>query len=55
MEPIMSFEGFKVIESTDKSKDLLNTFYQSMGYTITDPNDKIAKKEIKKAVGSDKK
>ena len=36
MEPLMSFEGYQVIESTSKSKDLLNDFYGKLGYKITE-------------------
>ncbi|QJD95982.1 hypothetical protein HH214_08875 [Mucilaginibacter robiniae] len=34
MEPLMSFEGYQVIENLTQSNNLLNNFYQQMGYTI---------------------
>jgi hypothetical protein len=38
MEPIMSFEGYQVIENTKKSNDLLNNFYEQLGYIVSDPH-----------------
>jgi len=34
MEPLMSLEGFKILEDAQRSRDLLNQFYQEQGYTI---------------------
>jgi hypothetical protein len=34
MEPLMSLEGYYIIEDADRSRALLNKFYQEQGYTI---------------------
>jgi hypothetical protein len=36
-EPLMSFEGFQVIENTDKSGDLLNSYFEQVGFKIVGP------------------
>nr|WP_183560880.1 hypothetical protein [Mucilaginibacter sp. SP1R1]MBB6149594.1 hypothetical protein [Mucilaginibacter sp. SP1R1] len=38
MEPIMTFEGYQIVEDTKKSNDLLNDFYEQMGYVVSDPH-----------------
>ena len=39
MEPLMSFEGYKIIEDANKSRSLLDDFYKSMGFTIAESPD----------------
>jgi hypothetical protein len=34
MEPLRSLEGYNIIEDTDRSRALLNKFYQEEGYTL---------------------
>ena len=34
MEPLMSLEGYNIIEDADRSRALLNKFYTEQGYTL---------------------
>lgn len=37
MEPLMTYKGYQIIENSNKSKDLLNSYYEQMGYTVSEP------------------
>ena len=34
MEPLMSLEGYNILENTERSRTLLNDFYQEQGYRL---------------------
>lgn len=37
MEPLKSFEGYKILEDVQRSRDMLNQFYQEQGYQVAKP------------------
>lgn len=41
MEPLMTYEGYQIIENSNKSNDLLNNYYEQMGYKISEPERKV--------------
>lgn len=47
MEPIITIEGYEALQSQQKSRDLLNSFYRSQGYEIITPKSALPAKEEK--------
>ncbi|MEO8404227.1 MAG: hypothetical protein ABI480_06520 [Chitinophagaceae bacterium] len=40
MEPIITLDGFKMMQDSEKSRSMLNDYYYSQGYTIVTPKSK---------------
>jgi hypothetical protein len=60
MGPLMSFEGYKILEDTQRSREMLNQFYQEQGYEIapkkqaTDHDVQVGDQNVKESQSSAK-
>jgi hypothetical protein len=38
MEPVITHEGYEVLQNSQKSRDLLSDYYRSLGFRVVNPS-----------------